>query len=159
MFHSRIVLAAATALAATAFTVLPAAAFAGDRTHTHPTDCKGVTMAQPGSGAALSEYRISSVSPYLEEQTHLKRTWKEERGATLRVEPRPGLTAQWLQFQLDQEVIALRENPAAAAASPLGVPGVQVRVSSAPDSFVVTIMAPDRAGAEAVLARVRTLGA
>jgi hypothetical protein len=158
MFHSRIVLAAATALAVTAFTVLPAAAFGSDRAHTHPTDCKGVTMAQPGSGAVLSEYRISSVSPYLEEQTHLKRTWKAERGATLRVEPRPGLTAQWLQFQLDQEVRALRENPAAAVASPLGVPGVQVRVSPGPDSFVVTIAARNRAGADAVLARARTFG-
>jgi hypothetical protein len=152
MLRSRIVLAVATML-----TALPVAAFAREHANQRTTECEGMTMAQPGSGLVLSEYRIMSVTPYLEEQTHLKRTWREQRGAVLRVEPRPGLTAQWLQFRLDRELEAVRQNPGAAAWSPLGVQGARVTVSPASDSFVVTIAAPDRATGEQVLQRANAL--
>jgi hypothetical protein len=153
MLRSRIVLAVATA-----FTVTPSAAFAGDHANPRTADCEGMTMAQPGTGLMLSEYRIASIAPYFEQLTQLKRTWKEQRGAVLRVEPQPGLTAQWLQFRLDRELKAARENPAASA-SPLAVPGARVTVSTAPDAFIVTIAATDRAGGDQVLQRANAVAA
>lgn len=154
MFRSRIVLAAATVL-----TVLPAVAFAGERANPRTMDCEGMTMAQPDSGPGLSAYRITSVIPYFEERTNLKKTWKEQRGAVLHVEARPGLTAQWLQLRLDRALAASQEDSGAAPDSPLAVPGVRATVSSATDGFVVTVAAPDRASGEQVLERARALGA
>jgi hypothetical protein len=154
MFRSRVVLAVASVL-----TVFPAAAFAGEHSNPRAMDCEGMTMAQSGSGPVLSEYRITSVNPYFQEQTNLKRTWKEQRGALVRVEARPGLTAQWLQLRLDRELAAVQANSGATPESPLAVAGARATVSSAPDGFVVTVAAPDRASGEQVLERAKALGA
>jgi hypothetical protein len=153
MFHSRIVLAAATALA-----MLPAAAFAG-QTSPPTMDCEGMTMAQPGSGSVLSEYRITSVNPYFEDHTVLKTTWREQRGAIVRLEARPGLTAQWLQLRLDRELAAIQQGPGAAMGSPLSVPGARAMVSPESNGFAVTVAAPNQASGQTVLARARALDA
>jgi hypothetical protein len=165
MFRTRVVLAAVTAL-----TALPPAVFASEHPN-HPgsmncesmncesMNCQGMTMAQEASGTVLSHYRITSVNPYFEELTNLKRTFREERGAVVTIEARPGLTAQWLQVRLDRELTALHENAGVAPESPLAVAGARANVSSRPDGFAVTITAPDRASGAQVLQRAEAIGA
>jgi hypothetical protein len=165
MFRSRIALAAATLL-----TVLPAAAFAremspprhlGSSEHASPPamDCEGMTMAQSASGSVLSEYRISSVTPYLADGTAPKSTSKEQLGAVVRVEAQPGLTAQWLQLRLDRELAAIHQDRGAAVGSPLSVPDARTTVSPGLDGFVVTIAAPNQASGRQILERAMALGA
>lgn len=110
----------------------------------------GATEMQQSAAPALGTHRIVAVGPYYEQQTRLKTTWRELRGATVQVRPEPGLTAEWLQLQLEKSLTSSLE---ATTDNPLAVPGVNTSVSSAGDSFVVTIAAPDKRTAEAVLAR------
>lgn len=95
--------------------------------------CEGVTMAQAVDRPVLSDYRIVSVSPYVAPGTPIIRTtWHELRGAVVRIEAQPGLTAQWLQLRVDRELIAMRSHPMADDASPLAVPGVARRFRPSP---------------------------
>jgi hypothetical protein len=158
MFRTRIALAAAVVAA----TAVPAVAFAGDRsTSSHRmSSCEGMTERQAPNGAVLSNYPVVSVAPYVYEWTPIKTTLKEIRGATVRIEARPGLTAEWLQLRLERQIAALQstqESAQAADSSPLAMPGVRAMVSSAPDGFLITLVAPDKGSGEEVLQRARSL--
>jgi hypothetical protein len=149
MFQSRIALAA---LAAAALSV-PGFAFAGSQ-----GDCEGATMMQPATSAGvLSDYHVVSVTPYYEQKTPIKTSWNELRGATVRVEARPGLTAEWLQLRLNREIGAPFYSETAVANDPLAVSGVSARVVSVSDGFLVTIAAKDKATAHDVLRRAQAL--
>jgi hypothetical protein len=102
----------------------------------------------------MSTFRIVSVAPYYENQTQLKTTTQELRGATLRIQPEPGLTTQWLQFRVERAVGSARER---AWNSPLAVSGVRAHVSTVPDAFLVTIVARDKSAGSEVLRRAQRL--
>ena len=155
MFRSRIAVAAIALV-----TAIPGIALAHDREGRgagRDTGCEGVTEAQRADGPVLAEYRILSVTPYNVEQTRIKTTWKEIRGAVVRVEAQPGLTAQWLQLQLGRHVAAVRSGAEPTSGGPLSVPGVQVSVSPAGDGFFVTLAATDKQNGEEILRRAEAL--
>jgi hypothetical protein len=119
----------------------------------------GVAMPQRQSGSLLAAYRIVSVAPYTQEQTHIKRTWTELRGAVVRVEAQPGLTAEWLQLQLDRHVVAMGMRGENMDDCPLAVPGVRATVSRAADGFLITVAASDKSSGQEVLRRAQWLAA
>lgn len=119
----------------------------------------GIAMPQPQSGSPLAAYRIVSVAPYMQEQTHIKRTWRELRGAIVRVEAQPGLTAEWLQLELDRHVAAMGIQSQNMNDCPLAVPGIRAKVSSAGDGFLVTVVAMDKSSGQEVLRRAQGLAA
>ncbi len=138
MFRSKFALSLA-AIAALATST--GAAFArGPESVSQEHGCEGVTMAQAIDRPVLSDYRIVSVSPYVAPGTPIIRTtWHELRGAVVRIEAQPGLTAQWLQLRVDRELVAIRNQPMADDASPFAVPGVSASVSPVADGFVITL--------------------
>jgi hypothetical protein len=158
MFHTQIA-AAAIALAA----VIPATARAdasdARADKTNDCTCPGMTEMQRADGPVFTLHRVVSVAPYYEEQTHIKSKWKELRGATVRIQAEPGLTAQWLQLQLETGVAATRLPDATMDQSPLAVTGVQPRVTSVGDGFLVTLAAPDKHAGKEVLRRTQALQA
>ena len=73
------------------------------------------------------------------------------RGAELAIEARPGLTAEWLELELERHVAA------ASPDCPLDVGAPRVTVRSARDGFVVEIRGDSDAAAREILRRARGL--
>ena len=157
MFHSKMAVAAIALAASIPGTALADAGHG--RTDKTMTNCpgQGATELQSADLPALAEHRIVSVAPYYEEQTNIKRTWKELRGATIRIQAEPGLTPEWLQLQLERRAAALSASSTPTDNDPLAVAGVHPRVSSATDGFVVRLAAQDKHAGEEVLRRTEAL--
>jgi hypothetical protein len=107
----------------------------------------------PGRAA----HKIDSVKPYFEDQRYLRTVRNELRGARIGVRAEPGLTAEYLQLQLEQRAAAMANS--GDQSSPLAVPGVRTHVAPAGDHFLVTLKAKDMRDGKEVLRRAEALGA
>lgn len=129
-------------LAAVAATSVPGISFADK---TAATDCP------------LSEYRITSVTPY---RTHMRNTGRipvqQLRGAEVFVQAAPGLTAEWLQLTLSRHIAQMR-GPAGMPDCVFDLDDVTVRVESGGTGFRVQITTRDIDKAQEVLRRARLL--
>jgi hypothetical protein len=96
------------------------------------------------------------VRPYFEDQRYLRSVRNELRGARVRVRAEPGLTAEWLQFQLEHRAAALQGS--GDPVSPLAVPGVRTDVAPAGDHFLVTLKAKNMRDGKEVLRRAQAMG-
>jgi hypothetical protein len=103
----------------------------------------------------LKEHRITSVTPYNVEERAGRATIKRLRGAEVRVQAEPGLTAEWLQLTLARHVVEMRGMSMRDCA--LDLSDVQVRVDSAGSGFSVKLIARDAKKAEEVLRRAQML--
>lgn len=152
MFRSRIALSAATFLGllshVAAADVTPA--------ESRPTRSSEHSNTADADGP-LSEYRIVSVTPYLQEVRPIKTTWKELRGAVIRIEAQPCLTSQWLQLRLDRQIASPMSDGSQANDGPLAIPGIRATVSPLADGFVVTVSTTDKDAAKEVLRRALAL--
>jgi hypothetical protein len=154
MFHSRMAIAAVAVAVSTAGVAL---AQEYPRSWESPNDTQ-YTRAQTLSRMAspeLSTQRIISVKPYFENQRYLRSVRNELRGARIRVEPAPGVTAEWLQFQLEHRAATMAQS--GPSDSPLAVPGVRAHVASAGDHFLVTLKAKDMRSGKEVLQRAEAI--
>ena len=121
--------------------LVPATSFAADRTDSRP--------------CILKEHRVTSVTPYNIEERMGRATIKRLRGAEVRIEAEPGLTAEWLQLTLARHIVEMRSATMKDCA--LDLDDVQVRVASTGTGFSVKLIAPDSKKGADVLRRARML--
>src|SRR4051812_25953951 len=82
----------------------------------------GFAATQPARTAcALTQHRVTSIRPHYAARQIGRTTWKEIRGAELYVPAEPGLTAQWLQREVEQHV-SMMHGSAAMPGCPLNTP-------------------------------------
>jgi hypothetical protein len=154
MFHSHVAIAAVAVALSTAGVAL---AQEYPRSFGGPTDNQYARALELEHTASpdLSTQRIISVKPYFEDQRYLRSVRNELRGASIRVEPAPGVTAEWLQSQLEHRAAAMETST--GSDSPLAVPGVRAHVSPAGDHFLVTLKAKDMRSGREVLQRAESI--
>jgi hypothetical protein len=110
--------------------------------------------AAPGAeSSCLGGHAVTKVVPhraavYAGQGPHQKLV-----GARLFVPAQPGLTAEWLEAELERRA----STPEAAGQCPLDVPGARVDVRSGGPGFWVTVSARDDSGAREVLRRAEAL--
>lgn len=106
---------------------------------------------QEGTGC-LSSYRLGGVAPYQRQES----TGYGESvlaGASVFVYAQPGLTAEWLQYQLQQG----RAAGAPASSCPIEVQGARVSVQAGGPGFWVTVSSNDAKDAKEILRRAQLL--
>jgi hypothetical protein len=130
---------AALVLAGAAF--VPVTSFAADHTSSRP--------------CILKEHSITSVTPYNIEERTGRATIKRLRGAEVRIQAEPGLTAEWLQLTLARHVVEMRGTNMKNCA--LDLSDVQVQVTSAGAGFSVKLIAPNSEKGKEVLRRAQLL--
>ena len=109
----------------------------------------------PSTGCILKTHRVTSVTPYREDEHVHNSMVQRLRGASLFVEAEPGLTAEWLQLSLYRHLAEMRS--AAMQDCPFDVKDVTVTVESAGAGFLVKIISRDAGKADEVLRRARLL--
>ena len=82
-------------------------------------------------------------------------TFKHLKGAEVRLQAEPGLTAEWLQLTLARHVVEMRRTSTSDCA--LDLADLQVRVDSAGSGFSVKLIANDSNKAKEVLRRAQLL--
>ena len=103
----------------------------------------------------LNEYHVTSVTPYRVDEAIGRSRVPHVRGALVFVQAQPGLTAEWLQLQLQQHLQTMRTADMKDCAFDLK--DVRVEVSSAGTGFAVKVIATDAAKSQEVLRRARLL--
>lgn len=106
----------------------------------------------------LRDYAITSVAAYVEHDGHTKIDVTRLRGAELRVEAQPSLSAEWLHLILSKHLEAAR-HAAPTADCPLDVDDPTVSVEPGDSGFVVRIRAENEDDAAEILRRARALAA
>jgi hypothetical protein len=103
----------------------------------------------------LKQYKVSSVTPYRVEDNIGGHIFHQRvAGAELYVQAEPGLTAEWLQLNLNREVTAMRGGSTMKDCV-FGVDKMQV--DSAGPGFRVRLSAPGTDGGREVLRRAQLL--
>lgn len=139
-------------IALSTLTVVSAASYAAPSTP--PALARSVK--QP---CELSQYRITSVSPYRVQQNMGGRiVVQRTTGADLFVEAQPGLTAEWLWLNLSRHVAAMQAQHSMPNCV-LDIDKLQVEVTSAGPGFRVRLIAPDAKAGQEVLRRAQLLAA
>jgi hypothetical protein len=105
----------------------------------------------------LKQYKVSSVTPYRVQDNIGGHIFHQRvAGAELFVQAEPGLTAEWLQLNLNREVTAM-QGPSTMKDCVFGVDKMQVQVDSAGPGFRVRLSAPSTEGGREVLRRAQLL--
>jgi hypothetical protein len=104
----------------------------------------------------LDEHHVVSVAPYQIEERSGHNTFQRVRGAQVFIAAEPGLTAEWLQLNLQRHVTAM-QGPAAMPDCAFDLSNVRVEVTSAGSGFWVRLIAPDTKSGEEVLRRAQLL--
>ncbi len=91
----------------------------------------------------------------------IERTGKIEfsvlRGATVTLRPSLGMTAEWLQYTLNEHFVSMAERRSAMPACPLALAGTHARVRSLGSAFAVDIEGDSKASGEEILRRALAL--
>src|SRR5882757_1211734 len=104
----------------------------------------------------LDEHHIVSVTPYQIEERSGHNVFQQVRGAQVFIQAEPGLTAEWLQLNLQRHLTAM-QGPAAMPDCAFDLSNVRVDVTSAGSGFWVRLIAPDAKSGEEVLRRAQLL--
>jgi hypothetical protein len=104
----------------------------------------------------FGEHRVVSVEPYRVDQQYGKMTIKQVRGAQVYVQAEPGLTAAYLQLQLDRHFADMKGGSAMPDCV-FGIDNVRIDVSRAGAGYWVTLAAANASSGEEVLRRARLL--
>jgi hypothetical protein len=119
-----------------------------------PQTARSVAEQAP---CVLKQYKLSSVTPYRVQENIGGHIFHQRvAGAELYVQAEPGLTAEWLQLNLNREVTAM-QGPSAMKDCVFGVDKMQVQVDSAGAGFRVRLSAPSTEGGREVLRRAQLL--
>jgi hypothetical protein len=102
--------------------------------------------AEPGSCSLGGKYQVTSVAPYRVTGTGYYTT-PILRGAEIGVAAQPGLTSEWLQKTLQDQV--------ATGACDFGAPDVSVQVMSAGPGFSVMLTNPNERTAGQILGHAK----
>ena len=108
------------------------------------------------SPCILDEHHIVSVAPYQVEERSGHNVFQQVRGAQIFIAAEPGLTAEWLQLNLQRHVTAM-QGPAAMPDCAFDLSNVRVDVASAGSGFWVRLIAPDTKSGEELLRRAQLL--
>ena len=111
--------------------------------------------ANPAAPCTVVGHRIVSVKPDVQENQNGKRT-SSLLGADIRILAEPGMTAEYLTVEVDRHVAAM--HGAGMPNCVFDVPGANIEVRSAGDSFVFRVTSEDDATAREILRRARVLG-
>jgi len=118
------------------------------------------TVSHAATGAhapcILDEHHVVSVVPYQVEEHSGKAVYQRVRGAQVFIQAEPGLTAEWLQLNLQSHTAAM-QGPAAMPDCAFDLSNVRVEVTSAGSGFWVRLIAPDAKSGEEVLRRAQLL--
>src|SRR5258707_1868555 len=82
----------------------------------------------------LDEHHVVSVVPYQVEEHFGKHVAQRLRGAQIFIQAEPGLTAEWLQLNLERHITAM-QGPAAMLDCAFDLSNVRVDVTSAGSGF------------------------
>ena len=103
----------------------------------------------------LSEYHVTSVTPYRVDEAIGRGRVSRVRGAVVFVQAQPGLTGEWLQLKLQRHQQEMRTADMKDCA--FDTNAVRVEVTSAGTGFAVKLIAKDSANSQEVLRRARLL--
>jgi hypothetical protein len=109
----------------------------------------GARSAPTDTCSLGSRYPIRSVSSYSTDENEGYTAYRRFRGAEIVVPAQPGLTSEWLQRVVMQQV--------ATGACDFGVPNTQVTVLSAGDAFWVRLSGPNEYTAGIILKHAQQL--
>ena len=104
----------------------------------------------------LDEHHVVSVAPYKIEERSGHNVFQRVRGAQVFIQAEPGLTAEWLQLNLQRHANAM-QGSAAMADCAFDLSNLRVEVTSAGSGFWVRLIAPDTKSGEEVLRRAQLL--
>lgn len=104
--------------------------------------------------ACFANHKVTKVMPYYTDITSAySGVVSRLSGARVYIPAEPGLTGEWLHYELAQRIASENSD----AVCPLDVPGVSVEVESSGPGFWANISAPDDKQAQAVLKRAQRL--
>ena len=106
-----------------------------------------------GAPCALHQLNVAKVTPYRVEAYTGRGS--VTRGASLFVPAKPGLTAEWIERQLRQHLVAMGSTEMANC--PLDVAKVTVKVESGGTGFWVRLIASDAKTGQEVLRRAQLM--
>lgn len=109
----------------------------------------GVRAAPTDTCSLGGKYPVRAVSSYNTEENAGYTSYRRFRGAEIVVPAQPGLTAEWLQRVLSNQV--------ATGACDFGVPNMNVDVMSAGDAFSVRLSGADERAAGVILQHAQQL--
>lgn len=109
----------------------------------------------PSRECELITYRASAVRPYLVDVQQGRNSGKKLVGANVYVPAQQGLSAEYLQAQVQSHIAAMKNQPMPNC--PLAIEGANVNVVSAGNGYWVQISSTDQATAEEVLRRAEQL--
>ena len=109
----------------------------------------GVRAAPIDTCGLGGRYPIRSVTSYTTDENEGYTTYRRFRGAEIIVPAQPGLTAEWLQRVLSNQI--------AAGACDFGVERMNVDVMSAGDAFSVRLSGSDERAAGVILKHAQLL--
>lgn len=146
-----------TGIVLSAATFVPALSHAGTPTHQEAETHQAARSQTTQAPCLLSQYRISSVTPYRVQQNMGGRIIVNSvTGAQFYVQAEPGLTAEWLWLDLQRHVAAM-QGPTSMNDCVLDIDKLQVQVGSAGPGFWVRLIAPDAKAGQEVLRRAQLL--
>lgn len=112
-------------------------------------------QVQERAPCILREHRVTTVVPYRTGENLGKAAVQRLRGASVFVQAEPGLTAEWLQLELQRHLAGMRSSDMRDCA--FDIEGVRVDIDSGGTGFWVRLIAPDTRRGEEVLRRARLL--
>lgn len=112
----------------------------------------GVRAAAGPPVDCLASYRVGPVEAYQEQNNTEYRVYDTLAGARIFVYAEPGLTGEWLEYQLEQ-----RAKARITSQCPVDVQGVRVSVRSGGPGFWVTLSSDQPPAAAEILRRARLL--
>jgi hypothetical protein len=137
--------------------ILSAAAFLPTISQAAGPPPQTVRSAAAQAPCVLKKYQVSSVTPYKVQESIGGHIFHQRvAGAELYIQAEPGLTAEWLQLNLNREVTAM-QGGSAMKDCVFGVDQVQVQVESAGPGFRVRLSAPGTDAGHEVLRRAQLL--
>ena len=109
----------------------------------------GARAAPPETCSLGGRYPIRSVTSYTTDENEGYTSYRRFRGAEVLVPAQPGLTSEWLQRVVSNQI--------ATGACDFGVPSMSVDVISAGDAFSVRLSGSDERAAGQILQRAKLL--
>jgi hypothetical protein len=103
--------------------------------------------------SCFSNHKVTRVMPYYQQITSAYGAATRLAGARVYIPAEPGLTEEWLHYELAQRIASDKSD----AACPLDLPRVSVDVESSGPGFWVNISAAGDKQAQAVLKRAQRL--
>lgn len=121
-----------------------------------PVGASAAAPSRSPSPCILREHRVTAVAPYKVKERIGRASIQRLRGAEVRVQAEPGLTAEWLRLELGRHMAEMR-GPASMPDCSFDVEDVRVEVTSADAGFAVKLITSDSEKAQEVLRRARLL--